>query len=288
MAGTDGRLSDDARISVVMPVFSETESVLTIVQWLREHLGQRLLEVIIIIAPRSSQESRDICARLAGEDPRVRVFEQRECPGVGRAFREGYARVRGDLVLSMDSDGEMELAAIPRMIALMDTHKLGLVVGSRWAPGGGFVGYSPIKKRLNWGFQQLFRILFRTGLHDLTYGFKLMRAELARQIEWTATLHEIGCETTLRLVRLGVPVAEVPTVWRARRQGRSTNNFLRNFRYVGMALTILARGGSGPRPDLAVGPGRDAVEGAATHAQHGRRNVPGDFPTGRLAGRVLE
>ena len=67
-----------------------------------------MLEVIIVISPRSSADSQAVCSDLAREDQRVRVFEQQENPGVGRAFREGYARVRGNVVLSMDSDGEME------------------------------------------------------------------------------------------------------------------------------------------------------------------------------------
>jgi dolichol-phosphate mannosyltransferase len=237
----DGLPLDDFRISVVMPVLSETGTVLTIVEWLRANLGPRLFEVIIVISPRSSQASRHVCHDLARTDSSIRVFEQQENPGVGRAFREGYARVRGNVVLSMDSDGEMELATIPRMIAEMGRSNVGLVVGSRWLPGGGFVGYSPTKRWLNWGFQQLFRVLFRTRLHDLTYGFKLMRVELVRGITWEATLHEIGCETTLKPVRLGLPVAEVPTTWSARAEGRSSNNFLRNFRYVGMALSILIK-----------------------------------------------
>jgi len=233
---------DDFRISVVLPVFSETRTVREIVEWLRANLKPWFFEVIIVISPRSSRESKEVCQELERTDSRVQVFEQQENPGVGRAFREGYARVKGNVVLSMDSDGEMELATIPRMIAEMASGNFGLVVGSRWLPGGGFVGYSPAKRWLNWGFQQLFRILFRTRLHDLTYGFKLMRAELVRNIAWEAIYQDIGCETTLKIIWLGIPAAEVPTTWRARVEGRSTNNFARNFRYVGMAMSILARG----------------------------------------------
>jgi dolichol-phosphate mannosyltransferase len=233
---------DDFRISVVLPVFSETRTVREIVDWLRVHLEPWLLEIIIVISPRSSLESQDICGELAHADPRVKVYQQRENPGVGRAFREGYERVQGNVVLSMDSDGEMELATIPGMVETMARGNLGLVVGSRWLPGGGFVGYSPAKRWLNWGFQQLFRVLFRTRLHDLTYGFKLMRAEVLRGVSWQAIYQDIGCETTLKALWLGVPASEVPTTWTARTEGRSTNNFARNFRYVGMALSILARG----------------------------------------------
>jgi dolichol-phosphate mannosyltransferase len=233
---------NDYRISVVMPVFSETDTVRETVAWLAKNLDTRLLEVIIIIAPKSSQESRRVCDELAAQDSRVKVFVQQENPGVGQAFREGYARAKGNVVLSMDSDGEMDVYTIPQMLAEMARGNFGLVVASRWMSGGGFVGYSRWKYVLNWGFQQLFRLLLWTRIHDLTYGFKLLRAELIHQVEWEATLHEIGCETTLKPIRLGVSVSEVPTVWTARTQGKSTNNFLRNFRYVRMALRIMFRG----------------------------------------------
>src|SRR6185437_10381606 len=44
----------DYRISVVLPVFSETDTVRIVADWLRQHLGERLLEIIIVISPRSS------------------------------------------------------------------------------------------------------------------------------------------------------------------------------------------------------------------------------------------
>jgi glycosyltransferase involved in cell wall biosynthesis len=232
----------DYHISVVLPVFSETDTVRLIAEWLRQNLGERLLEILIIVSPRSSAESLAVCDGLAAEDERIRVFVQQQNPGVGHAFREGYARVRGNVVLSMDSDNEMELAAIPRMLDKLAEGNHGLVVGARWLPGGGFVGYSRFKRLLNWGFQQLFRWLFWTPLHDLTYGFKVLRAEAVHGIVWEASLHEIGCETTLKPIRLGVSAGEVPSTWTARTQGRSTNNFWRNFRYVAMAWHILTHG----------------------------------------------
>jgi dolichol-phosphate mannosyltransferase len=232
----------EQRISVVLPVFSETDTVRLIADWLRQNLGERLLEIIVIISPHSLAESRSVCDNLAAEDERICVFVQQRNPGLGHAVREGYARVRGNVVLSMDADNEMELAAIPRMLAELTEGNHGLVVGSRWLPGGGFVGYSRLKYRLNWCFQQMFRWLFWTRLHDLTYGFKVIRTELVRGIAWEGTLHEIACETTLKIVRLGVSVSEVPSIWTARAQGASKNTFWRNFRYVRTAAVILFRG----------------------------------------------
>jgi hypothetical protein len=239
-------LADDYRISVVLPVYSETETVRQVVDWLRQNLAGRLAEILIILSPRSKPASRAVCSELEASDPRIRLHVQQRNPGLGHAVREGLERAQGDLVLLMDSDGEMENATILRMTAAIERENCGLVVASRWIEGGGFTGYSPLKYGLNWGFQQLFRVLFQTRIHDLTYGFKLIRRELAQGIAWEGTFHEIACETTLKPIRLGVCVAEVPSRWTARTQGVSKNTFLRNFRYVAMALRILGRGVRAP------------------------------------------
>jgi dolichol-phosphate mannosyltransferase len=229
------------RVSVVLPVFSETATVEEIVRLLAELLGSALLEVVIVLSPRSAPASREVCGRLSAMDPRVRLHVQEVNPGLGNAVREGYALTRGNLVLNMDSDGEMEMRSVGRMLEEMERTGAALVVASRWMKGGGFSGYSPLKYVLNFVFQQIFRLLFLTRIHDLTYGYKLMRGELARGIAWRSTLHEIACETTLAPMRLGVPVSEVPTRWTARTAGASKNTFLRNFRYLWTALRILAR-----------------------------------------------
>jgi dolichol-phosphate mannosyltransferase len=246
---------EDYRISVVLPVYSETDSVRAVVGQLKEDLGPRLHEVLIVISPRSQPASRAVCDALATEDPRVRVHVQRQNPGLGYAVREGYELASGNLVLNIDSDGEMEIETVARLVEAMAANDRDMVIASRWLPGGGFSGYDPIKKVLNWGFQQLFRAAYRTRLHDLTFGYKLMRAELARGIAWEGTLHEIACETTLKPIRLGASVGEVPTRWTARTQGATKNTFLRNFRYVATALKVLVRGASyGGDPTSPPGP----------------------------------
>ncbi len=138
------RLSvDDYRISVVMPVFSETGTVCTIVEWLRANLGARLLEIIIVISPDLPGRQKTFAAGLHSPIRQSASSSNRKTPASAARSGKGYARTRGNVVLSIDSDGEMELATIPRMIAEMARSNFGLVVGSRWLPGGGFVGYSP-------------------------------------------------------------------------------------------------------------------------------------------------
>ncbi len=227
------------KLSIVSPVFAEGEVVRELVSKLIEATGETLLEIIIVISPKSPPESKSLCESLAGEFPIVRVHTQQKFPGVGYAYREGFELASGTHILMIDSDGEMDVSAVPLLLKKMEETGADMVVGSRWAPGGGAVGYDPLKYFLNRGYQVLFQILFRTKIHDLTFGFKLMKAEVARTVIWTAQFQDIGVETTLKPIKAGYHVEEIPTVWRRRGTGTTTNNFWRNFRYVGYAMAIL-------------------------------------------------
>ena len=240
--GIQPLIPSDFRISVVLPVFSETGTIREVIRGLKEILGERLLEIIIVVSPRSGPDSRAVCEEQVKADPRIRMRMQQVNPGLGHGVREGYAATKGNWVLNIDSDGEMEIETVRRMLEKMDTGSYDLVLASRWMKGGGFSGYSRLKYGLNFIFQQVFRILFFTRVNDLTYGFKMMRGELARGIRWEGALHEIACETTMKPIKLGARACAVPSQWTARTSGESKNTFWRTFRYVGMALRILWRG----------------------------------------------
>lgn len=255
---------DEYRISVVLPVYAETDSIPPIVEGLTQMLGARLHEIIVIVSPRSGVETLRVCDTLRQQFPVVHVHVQQVNPGLGNAVRQGYALARGNLVLNMDSDGEMELATVSRMVRAMEESGADLVLASRWLDGGGFQGYQRMKKILNFGFQMAFRILYRTPMHDLTYGFKLLRGEIARGIAWEGTLHEIACETTLKPIRAGARTVEVPSRWTARTQGVSKNPMRRNLRYVRVALKTLVLGYQNAHLE---GPGRDRLRPAPARQQ---------------------
>ena len=114
------------------------------------------------------------------------------------------------------------------------------VIANRWLPGGGFTNYDPLKYVLNWIFQNLFRILFWTKLGDLTFGFKILSKKMTDSIRWEGTLHEICIETTVKPIKAGFKIEQVPSVWVGRKEGASVNTFFRNFRYVRTAFRVLA------------------------------------------------
>jgi dolichol-phosphate mannosyltransferase len=232
-------LTRSERVSVILPVFAEDRTVPEILDRLAALLGPALHEVRVVLSPKSPLGTVMICRDAARARRGIHVSVQKQSPGVGFAFRQGIDEAKGDLLLLMDSDGEMDVEDVPRMLTTLRASGADMVVGSRWIEGGGAEGYDAKKMVLNRAYHALFRTLYRTALHDLTFGFKLGRAAVLKSFRYTSQFQEIGCEVTLRALHAGYRVEEIPTVWRCRKQGVSTNPLKRNLRYAWTALSVL-------------------------------------------------
>lgn len=227
------------QLSVVVTVYSETFSVIETVERLFKNDRGYLKEILLVIAPKSSNESFRICEALADVHPLVRVYVQKTNPGLGWAYREGMAAAKGNYVGLMSGDLETEPEAIDRMVRKIEETACDGVIANRWLSRNGFRNYDKLKLVLNWLFQRIFKLLYATSLGDLTYGFKILKQEIAKGIQWEGTLHEIAIETTLKPLKSGYYLEQVPSVWIGRTEGESKNTFARNFRYVWIALKIL-------------------------------------------------
>lgn len=229
----------DICLSVVVTVYGETFSVEQTVERLLKADRGYITEILLVISPRSGEECLAICKRLSEQYPLVRLHMQEHNPGVGWAYREGMRSSRGTHVALMSGDLETEPEAVDRMVRKIEETGCDGVIASRWLHGGGFVHYNKTKLVLNWLFQKLFSTLYLTKLSDITYGFKILSKEVVDSIQWTGTLHEIFIETTVRPLKKGYYIEQVPSIWKGRGEGVSKNKFLLNFRYVWLAINVL-------------------------------------------------
>lgn len=221
-----------------MTVYGETFSVTQTIERILKLNRGYIHEIIIAISPRSSKESFDVCNSLAEKYPFVKVLVQKNNPGAGWAYREGMAAATGNFITLMSGDLETEPEAVDRMVKKIEETDCDGVMTSRWLPGGALVNYDKKKMVLNWFFQKIFRIVYWTKLTDLTYGFKTLSKEVVDSIKWSGTLHEIFIETTVKPLKKGYKLEEIATVWIGRKEGASKNTFMRNFRYISLAIKV--------------------------------------------------
>jgi len=174
---------------------------------------------------------------LADKYPVVQVCSQK-LPFLGGAVLEGFERASGSHVIMMASDLETDPHDVKRLINKARANPSAIITASRWRKGGGFHGYGPMKFVANRLFQLLFSALYLTRLSDLTYGYRLFPLALVKAIDWEELRHPFLFETIVKPLRLGVPVIEIPSTWRARQEGESQNTFMRNFEYFRIGLRV--------------------------------------------------
>jgi len=218
--------------SIILPVVTETTSLQQTVDIiLRDVKREDLKELVIEVCERTTSQSMDVIQKLQQELGDLVMVLYQKLPFWGGAVRDGFDAARGSHILVMSSDLETDPNEVARLIEVASKHPGSVVSTSRWIRGGAFHGYSRIKLVCNCVFQRFFALLFLTRLSDLTFAFRILPARLVRAIRWEEVRHPFSLECILKPLRLGVPVFEIPTVWRARVEGESQNTFFRNFDY---------------------------------------------------------
>jgi glycosyltransferase involved in cell wall biosynthesis len=234
------------RVSVLIPVFSEVDSLRETVNTVQRSASPYLEEILLLLHKNSIPACQETARELARHDPRVRVHLQQKYPGQGHAFREGFDLARGTHVLMMNADLETDPRDVIRLIRAIERDSFDLVVASRWARGARFDlrGYGWPQAFMNYLFQKTFRHFLGTAVTDLTFAYKIGRSDLFKTLPWEGTGHEISLETTVRPILLGYRVGEIPTAWTRRREGSSNHPFRRNLRHLALVLRLARTAGT--------------------------------------------
>jgi len=196
---------------------------------------REISEILIIACQKTTPAALAVVEELCAQHPGLIQARFQQRPFLGGAMRDAFEWASGSHVLMMASDLETDPATVKELIAkAKDGYDI--VTATRWRGQGGFSGYSPFKRCLNAVFQMIFRTLYGTDLSDLTYGFRIIKSQWVKTIDWEELRHPFLLETMLKPLRLGARVTEIPSAWRARTEGESHNPFWRNFVYFRIAF----------------------------------------------------
>jgi glycosyltransferase involved in cell wall biosynthesis len=228
-------------VSVILPVTDETFSLKQTVDIIAATCGSVIKEFIIVIYKKTTEESKKVIQQLENDYPGRIIVHTQRLPFLGGAVRTAFELTSGTHVVMMASDLETDPNLVQKLIEEEKQDPQMIVTATRWAKGGGFEGYNPLKFFLNYVFQKFFSLLYGVNLTDMTYGFRIFPAALVRSIHWEELRHPFLFETILKPLRLGVRVKEIPGVWAVRKEGESQNTFFRNFEYFPIGLKVRFR-----------------------------------------------
>ncbi len=108
-------------LSVVVPVFNEDGNIAPLVAEIVAALGERVSYEIVYVDDASTDASAETLAKLAASQPALRIIRHRRRSGQSAAIHTGVKTARGNLIVTLDGDGQNDPADIVR---LLDIYKV--------------------------------------------------------------------------------------------------------------------------------------------------------------------
>ena len=207
------------RVSVVVPVHDEGESVITCLDRIFE--GVSLPCEVLMVHDAPDDSTVPYLQKYSAEEPRLVPLLNTYGPGPARAIRFGIDHASADVVVVTMADGSHDPQQIDQLTRLVERGVV-IAAASRYARSGQQVG-GPWPKRILSRLAGLtLRWFARVGTRDATNSFKAYSAEFIRTAGVDSDAgFEMGLEMVAKARRLRLPVAEVPTIWLDRSFGVS-------------------------------------------------------------------
>jgi dolichol-phosphate mannosyltransferase len=212
------------RAVLCLPTYNERENLEAMIDALGAVL-ETARDVVLVIDDGSPDGTGEIADRLAAEHSWVSVLHRPVKEGLGPAYIAGFrwALSEGaELVLEMDCDFSHDPADVPRLIEASADGDL--VLGSRYAPGGGTANWGLVRRVVSRGGCLYAQVILGLRVRDLTGGFKCFRRAALETVDLDALSahgYAFQIETTYRISRAGLRIREVPITFVERRAGAS-------------------------------------------------------------------
>ena len=233
------------RVSVIIPAFNEGANIVPVLDRILESI--RLPAEVIVVVDFPEDTTIPVLACYRETHPNLRYTVNTYGRGPANAIRYGIDVACADTVVVTMADGCDDPRQVDDLTRLVER---GVVVAaaSRYMPGGQQVGGPLLKSLLSKTAGRSLYLFARIGTRDATNSFKAYNREFVRTVG-IESRHgfEIGLELTAKARRLGLPVAELPTIWLDRQAGVS------NFKIAQWIPKYLRwyRFAFGPKLDLA-------------------------------------
>jgi len=218
------RARPPGRVLVVTPTYDEVENLEASVASVRRAVTGADILVVDDASPDGTGELAD---RLAAADASVHVLHRTAKDGLGRAYLAGFAWALEngyDVVVEFDADGSHPADALPAMLDALGEPGTGLVIGSRWVPGGRLVDWPAYRRRLSKAANAYARVMLRLPVRDVTAGYRAYRAEVLDEVAHQVVDSRGYCfqiDLTIRTADAGWAIREVPITFTERRAGAS-------------------------------------------------------------------
>jgi len=205
---------------VIIPAYNEEETIGDIISTTTQIMENMNLPYEIIVVDDGSTDKTAMIASLY----KVTVLSNGQNQGKGYSLRRGFRQAQGDIIVTIDSDGEHHPKEIPDLVNP-------LLNGADVVSGSRFMGENDqVTSKLN----QIGNMLLNTAIMSLTgkritdtqTGFRAIKKEVLEKLNLESDGYDIETEIIVKSLRNGFVFKELPITCERRKYSLSKLNII--------------------------------------------------------------
>ncbi|MEZ4876671.1 MAG: glycosyltransferase family 2 protein [Flavobacterium sp.] len=173
-------------LSIVIPLLNEQESLPELHQWIVNVMTtHKYTYEILFIDDGSKDDSWKIIENLSAENPNVKGIRFLRNYGKSQALHAGFARAKGDVIITMDADLQDSPEEIPGLYEMILNQEFDLVSGWKKKRYDSVVSKNLPSKLFNWAARKTSDV----QLNDFNCGLKAYKNIVVKNIEVSGEMH---------------------------------------------------------------------------------------------------
>ena len=218
-------------ISIIIPVFNESESIAYLLEEVKSVMEVNELNYELIVVNDGSQDNTDaVLVELTKNIKELLVISLRKNYGQTAAMAAGFDISRGDIVITLDGDLQNDPNDIPKLISEINTG-YDLICGWRFDRKDKLINRRIPSKIAN----KLIAKVTGLKLHDYGCSLKAFKKEIIDDVKLYGELHRF---LPILASIEGARIKEVKVNHRSRKYGSSKYGIDRTFRVLMDLLTV--------------------------------------------------
>jgi glycosyltransferase involved in cell wall biosynthesis len=173
-------------LSILIPLLNEEESLQELYTWIISVMKSNNYSYeIIFLDDGSTDESWNIISGFATENPNVKGIRFMKNFGKSQALHAGFAKAKGDVIITMDADLQDSPDEIPGLYDKITKEKYDLVSGWKKKRYDSVVAKNIPSKLFNWAARKTSGV----ELNDFNCGLKAYKNVVVKNIEVSGEMH---------------------------------------------------------------------------------------------------
>lgn len=173
-------------LSIIIPLLNEEESLQELHDWIVSVMKTNNYSYeVIFIDDGSTDNSWSIIERLSHENPNIKGIRFLKNFGKSQALHAGFAKAKGNVVITMDADLQDNPEEIPELYNMIINQGFDLVSGWKKKRYDSVVSKNLPSKLFNWAARKTSGV----QLNDFNCGLKAYKNTVVKNIEVSGEMH---------------------------------------------------------------------------------------------------